>query len=438
MSIFSAGPLYHVTVPYQPPTTVYNEAILKLSTEKEVSILNPSNSEALLTIQYSEVRRLGYMDNYNNDIIWFETCKNSMSDRFFFFVISSGVDVAKQIVQELKSTIQSQTSSLLILEDSSGLDLSYIAKEHYGCSEFSVDSRAQILQTGLRHLPHAWRRFMPTTTTTTTTPIERQRSESIHSSTPSTLEASMGSNSGGASPVMGGGVSLEEFGRRKSKSTRVAPTGAIGRRPTLDKFVRHNSIDRQNSGPLFERQGSTVSFDRKASATSFDRKASVTSFDRTSGSTSSSSERRGSLFDRKASNASFDHSLDSCDMASPSPLPEEIINDGHFSSSSGSDVFDSTPLSSVHERHEGTAIKRQLSIQSSTSSHTSSSSTNSLSRSPDTPREELASSETFNFDTSAATAGPNFLCAAAPTVPPRSVVSLQQDGYFTSKMATAH
>lgn len=357
-----------MTIPHQAPITVYNEAILKLSDDSHVTVVLPSNSETLLSIQFDDIRRMGYTDAYNSDVVWFETCKNSQADQFFFFVVPSGIEVAKQIVQELKLTIQTHTSSLLILEDSTNLDLSYIAREHYGCAEFSAESRAHILHTGLYRLPSpSYRFFSPS--------CDRGRSNSapVASSQP---DGSIG------------GVSLEEFGRRKSKSLKCPPP-SLARRPTLDKFVRQSSFDRQTSICSIDRQASTSSFDRSI--------LSTPSMDR--------------------------------DFTSPS---FHELSDGHYSSGSACDVFESPLVPHGH-------IQRKLSVQSSTSSQGSSNS--SISHSPATIEEEVTTAEVFNFDTSTvATQGRSFSCSgiSGPTVPPRSVVSLQRDACLTGKMATAH
>lgn len=312
------------------------------------------------------------MDTYSTDVIWFETCKNSRSDRFFFFIVPSGFETAKQVLQELKTAIQTHTASLLILEDSSSVDISYIARQHYGCAEFSTEARNQILQSGLHRLPPlSWRSFVTS---------ERVRRESASHPPSSSLENSIG-----------GGVSLEEWGRRKNtKISRGPPPASMTRRPTLDKFVRQTSVS---------------SFDRQASVSSFDRQASISSFDRSLLSTPS--------LDR--------------DMTSPS-LHE--LGDGHSSSGSGSDVFES-PFSS------NTTVHRNLSLQTSMSSQGSSN--GSILHSHALMEEKT--DERFSFDAVATHQGRSFSCSgiSGPTVPPRSVVSLQHDAsYFTNKMAAAH
>lgn len=347
-----AEPVYHITVPHQAPVLAYNEAILKLSCDSHVALVLPSTSETLLSIQYRDIRRMGYTDVYNSDIIWFETCKNSQADRFFFFVVPSGIEVARQIVQDLKVMIQAHKSSLLILEDSSNMDLSYISREHYGCTEYPMESRSQILHAGLYRLPSpAYRFFIP---------CERRRE-----SAPAPSMQQDGNQ---------GGVSLEEFGRRKNKSQK-GPSTPLTRRPTLDKFVRQSSFDRQASTSSFDRQGSVSSFDRSIPSTP-------------------SLER---------------------DITSPF-IPE--LSDSHFSSGSASDVFDSPIV--PHHGH----IQRKLSVQSSTSSQSSSNS----SISPTIIEEEVPLGDAFSFE-SVARPGRSFSCSgiSVPTVPPRSIVSLQQD-----------
>lgn len=368
--------MYHVTVPHQAPVTVYNEAILKMSSKSHVALVHPSSSETLLSIKYGDIRRMGYTDNYNNDIIWFETCKNSQADRFFFFVVPSGNEVARQIVQDLKDTIQHHTASLLILEDSTGIEVSYIAREHYGCSEYSAESRSHILHTGLYRLPSTTSRrfFVPCDRAVTrrdSAPLTRR--DSANSAQPESTNG-------------GGGVSLEEFGRRKSKSVKLPPPASITRRPTLDKFVRQTSFDRKTSSSS-ERQASVSSFERGALRTpSLDR-----------------------------------------EMVSPS-LHE--LSEGHYSSGSGSDVFDCPAV--AH-------IQRTLSVRSSVSS-SQGSSNSSISHSPAAIlEEEGTAADSFSFDAIDGSPDHGYSYSTQPTVPPRSIVSLQQDSsYCPGKLAAAH
>lgn len=241
------------------------------------------------------------------------------------------------------------------------MDLSYIAREHYGCTEFSAESRAHILHTSLYRHPSPSYRFFP---------CERGSRESAPVVNTQATDGSTG------------GVSLEEFGRRKSKLQK-GPPPSLTRRQTLDMFVRQGSL--------------SSSFDRGTSVSSFDRQASTSSFDRSMLSTPS--------MDR--------------DMTSPSPLE---LSDGHYSSGSAGDVFDSPLVPHGH-------IQRKLSVQSSTSSQGSSNS--SISHSPATIEEEGTPGDAFNCDTSTVvTQGRSYSCSgmtSSPTVPPRSVVSLQQD-----------
>lgn len=372
--------------------TVYSEAILKLSHDSHVTVMLPSTSETLLSIQYLDIRRLGYTDSYNRDIVWFETCKNSQADMFFFIVVPSGMEVAKQIIQELKTVIQAHTSSILILEDSTGVDVSYISREHYGCAEYSAESRAHILHSGIYHLPppisssSASPRFFGGREAPPLTPLTGQQD----------LNAS--SNSGGAAGGIGG-VSLEEFGRRKSKSVKCPPP----RRPTLDKFVRQSSLS---------------SFDRQPSS----RNTSVSSFD------------------RSFRTASLEHDV-------PTPTFHEL-SDGHYSSGSASDVFDSPSTTTTTASATGTSvaahghIQRKLSLQSSISSQGSS---NGSTHSPAILEEDgLELAEGFSFEGASSAhqlqhqQSFSYSGMSGPIVPPRSMVSLQPDAYLPGKMTAAH
>jgi len=151
--------VYHVTVPHQPSAT-YNEAILKLSSATHVTVVAPSTGETVLEIPFKNIRRMGCMETYSTNVIWFETCKKSLPDDFNFFTLPSGIEAAHAVVQEIKSNIECSTGILLIMEDAGELELSFISREHYGCQEFSTTARGRILQAGLRKLPSLWRPFM--------------------------------------------------------------------------------------------------------------------------------------------------------------------------------------------------------------------------------------------------------------------------------------
>lgn len=155
----STEQVYHVTIPHQP-SAVYNEAILKLSSTTQITVVAPSTGKSVLEIPYKSIRRMGCMDNQGIIVIWFETCKNSLPDNFIFFTIPSGIEVGHAIIHEMKTIIECSIGVLLIMEDGGELDISFISKEHYGCQEFSTKVREQILQASLRQRPTGWRPFI--------------------------------------------------------------------------------------------------------------------------------------------------------------------------------------------------------------------------------------------------------------------------------------
>lgn len=376
-----------MTIPQQPCTTLYHEAIIKLATQNLVTFATPSSNGTLFSIPHSDVRRLGLSHTYGFSIVWFEICRDSRSDQFFFVVVPSGYETAKQIVHELKVAIQTGGRPL-ILEDSSGLEVSYIARSHYGCQEYPMDARNQIMQSALYQVPPMSPSPLPSPSSSLQSgrffpsPLlpasssDRTRKEPLQTS-----------NSLGEITVTGGmsGVSLEEFGRRKTLSSRCPPP-SLGRRPTLDKFVR---------------QGSTSSFDRQTSISSFDH-----------------SLLRTSSVDMDTPPLSLSHSRHGTDGEEDGDQRGE----GHFSSSSGSDVFDSSIAV-----NSTASLKRNLSLQSSTSSQNSA--PGSSSHSP--PILEVLT-ESFDFDRATSSD-----VLSGPVVPPRSIISLKDGAYFT-EMTAAH
>ena len=357
--------VYHVTIPKQEPIiNVYNEAIIRFGDSGHVTFATPSSNSSIFSIPHSDVRRLGLNNSFGYSMLWFEACHDSISDEFFFVLVPSGYEMARQILQELKVAIQSKANPL-IKEESGNIDISYIARSHYGCKEFSAESRHCILQHSLYHIPSSQSpqgsplpafsgRFFP--------PILPQgimmdRKKDL---LPSLSQGEITLPSSGS-----GGVSLEEFGRRKTYSR--FPPSAMSRKPTLDKF----------------RHGSTSSFDRQMSISSMDHSTRTSSIDRTSPQSSvTETETEDDEVDRR---------------------------EGHFSSSSGSDVFDSTIVTS------GISLKRKLSQQSSLSSQNSAPYSSS-SHSPPIMEEVIADSFTFE----------NAPPINTPVVPPRSVISLSE------------
>jgi len=355
-----------VTIPRQfPITDVYNEAIIRFGEPGHVSFATPSSNSNIFSISHSDIRRLGLSNSIGYSMIWFEACHNSISDQFFFALIPSGYEMAKQILQELKVAIQSKAHPL-IKEESGNSEISYIARSHYGCQEFPAEKRQQILQNFLYQIPTSQSphgsplpafsgRFFP--------PLLPQgividRKKDL---LPSLSQGEITVSSGGS-----GGVSLEEFGRRKTYSR--FPTSSMSRKPTLDKFVRH---------------GSTSSFDRQMSISSMDHSMRTSSIDRTS--------PHSSVLETETED------------------DEDDNRESHFSSSSGSDVFDSTIVAN------GISLKRKLSQQSSLSSQNSAHYSTS-SHSPPI-MEEVTSVNSFTFEPAAP--------ISTPVVPPRSMISLE-------------
>lgn len=233
----STEQVYHVTIPHQP-SMVQSEAILKLSSQSSVTAIVPSTGMTLIDIPFEKIRRLGSLEAYSHDVIWFETCHNSSPGNFHFFTVPSGMEVAQQIIKDLKASIECYTSSLLIMEDCCDLELSFISREHYGCREFSPFTRNHLLQSGLRQLPPRW----PPTMLHSQGSLRRGSDVT----TPPFMRA-MSCDLG--SPAVAG-VSLEEWaankGRRNMSMSSSRGPPSLSRKPTLDQF-------RQNSTSSFDR-----------------------------------------------------------------------------------------------------------------------------------------------------------------------------------------
>lgn len=383
-----------MTIPRQPATTFYHEAIIKLTIPDHVTFATPSSNGTLFSIPHEDVRRLGCSHTCGYSVIWFEICHDSRADQFFFVAVRSGYETAKQIVQELKVAIQTGGRPL-ILEDSGSLELSYIARSHYGCLEYPIDKRNQILQAALYQIPASPAPPLSSSLSSgrffsspllAASPSDRVRKEPLH------LSNSLGESAGAV-----GGVSLEEFGRRKNVSLHGPPPSSLSRRPTLDKFVRQNS---------------TPTFERRPSISSFERHTSVSSFDNTPLSQ-----------DMDTRPLSLIHTRPSTEGEREEEDGER--GEGHFSSSSGSDVFDS----SLTLNTSFSCLKRNASPQKSTSSQTLPPC--APSHTPLVTGGE-ALGKSYHFDRLASRD-----VLSGPVVPPRSMISLKDGAYFV-EMTTAH
>ena len=146
--------VYHVTLPQQP-TAAQGEAILKLFPRDQVVVLSPCTGARLLEIPFKDIRRMGNLDTYSTDIIWFETCnQHHKPDNFHFFVVRSGLQTTHHILRELKTSTECATGNILITEETNGLELSFISRQHYGCVDFSTSTRNSILHSSLRYFSH--------------------------------------------------------------------------------------------------------------------------------------------------------------------------------------------------------------------------------------------------------------------------------------------
>jgi hypothetical protein len=119
-------------------------------------VLSPTTGSHLLQIPYRNIRRMGNMDAYSTDLIWFETCNaHHKAEHFHFFVVRSGLQTTHVILRELKAATECATGSLLITEESNGLELSFISRKHYGCPDFSPATRNSVLHGSLRFFSQA-------------------------------------------------------------------------------------------------------------------------------------------------------------------------------------------------------------------------------------------------------------------------------------------
>lgn len=382
-----------MTIPQQPSCS-YSEAILKLTCPSHLTAITPSTGSTVLEVPFEEVRRLGSNQVYGTDIIWLETCKQSLADNFIFFTIPSGIDMAQEVVRVLKTAIESYTSVVLIMEVSNESELSFISRDHYGCPVFPAISRNAILQSGLRQLPPCWQTFIMQDRL-------RRESDSGARSTPSET---------------GGAMSLDEWsanrGRRKAASMKV-----MTRRPTLDHFVRQASLasfDRERHSPMSELSEGHFS----------DSQNEVFPSSPVLPSPNTSPCTRKTSLSQQNSTSSLTNST-----ASHRPHRHILTHQG-----SSSSLTTSTP-SPPSQR------QRKLSYQSSVSSHSSSHSPppqvvmatgGSTHDSMSSLELEESVGDSFSYLTSFDTT------TAAPVVPPRSDVSLRDPYIYSSHMTAAH
>ena len=117
----------------------------------QVVVISPTSGARLLEIPFKNIRRMGNLDAYNTDLVWFETCnQHHKADQFHFFVVRSGLQTTHIILKELKTATECATGHLLIMEESNGIELSFISRQHYGCPDFPPATRNRVLHSSLR------------------------------------------------------------------------------------------------------------------------------------------------------------------------------------------------------------------------------------------------------------------------------------------------
>lgn len=246
-----------------------------------------------MEIPYGVIRRVSLQNMYGVDVIWFETCKKSTPDQFYFFTVPSGIQRARHIMQELKTATECCTGTLMIREDIVNADLSYISRKHYGCQEFPVNTRGRALDFGLGKLLPSWRSFTalppevpsrshfrpsaPSSTSTSSSGTSRPRQRRKSEPTVKLSEIASSHNF----------VSLDEWSSFNGRQKRPSLTHQIPltRRTTVDKFHQlsslssHDSDEGSDSSEVFEQtsqsparrlshQSSIASQDSSASSTS--------------------------------------------------------------------------------------------------------------------------------------------------------------------------
>lgn len=185
-------------------------------------VLSPSTGLRLLEIPFKHIRRMGNLDAYDTDLIWFETCnQNHKPEEFYFFIVRSGLQTAHIILRELKTATECATGHLLITEESNGLELSFISRQHYGCLDFPTSTRNNVLHGSLRF-------FCRSFSSNSFSVHERRVSEPLRSCESTTC------------------LSLEDFAstkHRRGLTTTVHPLMMSRRRTTttLDQFRSNGS-----------------------------------------------------------------------------------------------------------------------------------------------------------------------------------------------------
>ncbi len=215
-----------------------------------------------MEIPYGFIRRIGLQNMYGADVVCFETCKKSMPDQIYFFTVPSGNHVARLITLELKTATECCTGTLLIREDVTNSELSFISRKHYGCQEFPVNTRGRVLDFGLGKLLPTWRSFTalpPRTPPRPQLPPSASSSTSIHvasSSNPRQRRISepiVRLSDTASSP---NSISLDEWSTLRGH--RKPHPLLLTRRPTLNEFHHlsssslHDSDEGSDSSEVFE------------------------------------------------------------------------------------------------------------------------------------------------------------------------------------------
>ena len=145
--------MYHVLLPNQPSVSQTGNGILKFKLPAGVMVISPALGTTLMDVSLTDIRRIGYMFMHNSDIVWFETCKSCKNsqgvDQFFFAIVPSGSVTAQALTREVKNAVERATGAFLILEETTQSEMTFVSRNHYGCSCFPLLSRNRILIGGL-------------------------------------------------------------------------------------------------------------------------------------------------------------------------------------------------------------------------------------------------------------------------------------------------
>ena len=128
--MLSGDRVYHASVPQQTQLPA-DEALMRIISKNELTLVNPTTAQALCSIDYTAIRRHGSC----GQVLWFELCPCVVGElKLFFWTITAGSTVCAQIAKEhLKVYVEQRNQKHMVAENLQESQI-FTSQCHFSCS----------------------------------------------------------------------------------------------------------------------------------------------------------------------------------------------------------------------------------------------------------------------------------------------------------------